>query len=259
MINLKEKLKNNELTIGSWLSFGNPYSTEIMARAGFDWLTIDMEHAPLAISSVALMIQVISNNNCVPLVRVPVNDFTVIKQVMDAGAHGVIVPMVNTAEEAEKAVAAVKYPPQGIRGVGLARAQKYGIGFDEYKKWNEENSIVIVQIEHIDAVNNLESILTVEGVDGFIIGPYDLSGSLGHPGEFDYPPMADALRRVADVSKKLGVTMGYHSVPTDAKLAKEKIAEGYHFLAVGTDFLYLGDNCRSIIQDLNISPKSDTI
>ena len=248
MINIKEKLKKNELTIGSWMSFGNPYAVEIMAAAGFDWLAADMEHTSLTYSDMQQMIQVTELCGCAPLVRVEANDVTVIKKAMDAGAHGVIVPMINSRGEAERAVAAVHYPPRGIRGVGLSRAQKYGTGFEQYKKKNDECSVVIVQIEHIDAVNNLEEILTVDGVDAFMIGPYDLSASLGRPGEFNYPPMAEALDRVVEVSRRLGVTMGYHSVATDPEAARKKIEEGYHFIAVGTDFLYLGDSCRNMVK-----------
>ncbi len=250
MIDLKEKLKNNELTIGSWLTLGNPFIAEIMARAGFDWLAIDMEHSAITLTEAQPMIQVIELCVCIPLVRVSVNDATVIKRVMDAGAHGVIVPMVNSVDDAKRAVSAVKYPPVGTRGVGLGRAQKYGIGFDEYKVWAEKKSIVIVQVEHIDAVNNLEEILAVDGVDGFIIGPYDLSGSLGRPGDFDCFEMKDALQYVKEVSQKLGVVMGYHSVPTDVETARERIAEGYHFIAVGVDELFLANGCRAMTSTL---------
>lgn len=250
MIDLKEKLNNRELTIGSWLSIGNSYTTEIMVQAGFEWLVIDMEHSAITMTEAQQMIQTIELGDCVPLVRVGSNDPTLIKRVLDAGAHGVIVPMVNTAEEAEAAVRAAKYPPRGTRGVGLARAQRYGISFNEYKKWNEEKSVVIVQTEHIDAVNNLEDILAVDGVDGFIIGPYDLSGSLGYPGEFDRPEMRDALARVREIGTKYGKAQGYHSVPINFDDAKSCIDDGYTFLAVGVDFLYLGESCRGLYGEL---------
>ena len=121
---------------------------------------------------------------------------------MDAGAHGVIVPMVNSRDDAEKAVSAVKYPPFGTRGVGLARAQGYGMDFETYKAWVEKESIVIAQIEHIDAVNNIDEIISTEGLDGFIVGPYDLSGSLGIPGQFDNELVIDALETVKNAAKK---------------------------------------------------------
>src|SRR3990172_7659368 len=181
MISLKNKLKKKELTIGSWITFANSAIAEIMAKAGFDWLTVDMEHSSLTISQAQQLIQTIELCGVAPLVRVGENNPNLIKRVMDAGSHGVIVPMVNSKEEANNAVNAVKYPPTGKRGVGLARAQGYGTTFEKYKDWVDRDSIVVIQIEHIEAVENLKDILSVSGIDAFIVGPYDLSGSLGVP------------------------------------------------------------------------------
>jgi 2-dehydro-3-deoxyglucarate aldolase len=199
-----------------------------------------MEHSAITIDIAQELIRVIELCGVAPLVRVEDNDATVIKRVMDAGAHGVIVPMVNSREDAEKAVASVQYPPVGFRGVGLARAQKYGTDFEGYKKWSQRQSIVIVQIEHINAVENMEAILGVPGVDGFIIGPYDLSGSLGAPGQFDHPEMIRALDRVKKITKKMNALSGFHSVPPDPEAFQDKIKEGYKFLAYSLDSLMLG-------------------
>jgi len=242
---LKSKLRNKQLTIGSWITLGHSSIAEIMAKAGFDWLTVDMEHSAITLHEAQQLIQVIELSGCVPLVRVGANDANLIKRVMDAGAHGVIVPMVNTKEDAEQAVGAVKYPPQGFRGVGLARAQSYGTNFEGYRKWNETESIVIVQIEHIKAVENLEAILSVEGVDAFIVGPYDISTSLGVPGQFDRPEMTSVLSKVLDTARRLKAVAGYHVVPPDTTQVLEKIKQGYRFLAYSTDFLFLGDSCRT--------------
>ncbi|MDD5454079.1 MAG: aldolase/citrate lyase family protein, partial [Candidatus Ratteibacteria bacterium] len=190
---LKPKLINREVSIGSWITMGNSIVTEVMAQAGFEWLTIDMEHSAIDMSQAQELIRIIELSNVVPLVRISNNNPDVIKHVMDAGAHGVIVPMVNSKREAEEAVKSVKYPTFGIRSVGLSRAQKYGFDFNGYREWLEKESIVIVQIEHIEAINNLEAILCTSGVDGSIIGPYDLSGSLGCPGEFDRPEVKAEL------------------------------------------------------------------
>jgi len=242
--NLKSKLQNRELTIGSWITMGEPAIAEIMAKAGFDWLTVDMEHSAIDINQAQELIRVIELSGCIPLVRVGVNDATIIKRVMDAGAHGVIVPMVNNKEDAERAVGAVKYPPQGFRGVGLARAQAYGVDFEGYRKWNETGSVVIVQIEHIEAVENLETILSVKGVDAFIIGPYDLSASLGVPGQFDHPAVVKALTSVTNTARRLGAVAGYHVVPDDPAMVVEKVGQGYRLLAFSVDFLFLGNSCR---------------
>jgi 2-keto-3-deoxy-L-rhamnonate aldolase RhmA len=244
-ISLKEKLSKRELTIGSWIMLAHPSIAEIMVEAGFDWLVIDLEHTVIGIESAQNLIQVISLGGCVPLVRLTCNDPNQIKRVMDSGAHGVIVPLVNTREEAERAVSAVKYPPAGTRGVGLARAQGYGTEFDEYMDWQRRESVVIVQIEHIRAVENLESILTTPGVDGFIVGPYDLSGSLGVPGQFDHPDVKKALERVQEVTRDLDAASGFHVVQPNPEEVSEKIDEGYRFIAFGLDILFLGNSCRA--------------
>ncbi len=242
---LKSRLKNRELTIGSWIQIGNTDIAEIMAKAGFDWLVVDMEHSAVSISQAHSLIQVIDLAGCVPLIRLSNNDPTLIKRVMDAGSHGIIVPNVNSPEEAKRAVEATRYPPQGKRGVGLFRAQGYGSDFEKYKNWQKKNTIVIVQIEHIDGVKNLEAILKTEGVDGFIIGPYDLSASLGIPGEFEHPDFKNALGKVNRVSKEINALMGTHVVMPDVSVVKEKIEEGYRFIAYGIDTLFLGQSCRN--------------
>lgn len=241
---LNKRLKNRELTIGSWLQIGSPIVAEIMAQAGFDWLVVDMEHSAIGISEAQSLIQIIDLAGCVPLVRLSNNDSTLIKRVMDAGSHGIIVPNVNSVEEAAAAVKATRYPPNGMRGVGLWRAQGYGFDFDEYKKWQKTESIVIVQIEHIEGVNNLEAILRTEGVDGFIIGPYDLSASLGIPGEFERPDFKIALDTVHRVSKQVNALMGTHVVMPDISTVKKRIDEGYRFIAYSIDTLFLGQSCR---------------
>ena len=248
---LKKELQKNVLTHGSWITIGHQSIAEIMAKAGFDWLVIDMEHSVIDLPQAQNLLLAIEASGCVPLVRVGNNDAYLIKRVMDAGAHGVIVPMVNSREDAEAAVSAVKYPPLGTRGVGLARAQGYGYKFDEYKKWVENESVVIVQIEHIRAIENLEEILNVPGVDGSIIGPYDLSGSMGWPGEFDRAEVKTALKRYEDICRKMEKPMGIHVVQPDSVKVSEYLKKGYTFIAAGVDMLYLGDKCREIMKGLN--------
>jgi 2-keto-3-deoxy-L-rhamnonate aldolase RhmA len=241
---LKKKLQRREVTLGSWITLGNTATAEIMAKAGFEWLVIDMEHSVITLDIAQQLIQVIEGCDVVPLVRVGENDPTVIKRVMDAGAYGVIVPMVNSKKLAEAAVNAVKYPPVGTRGVGLARAQGYGSSFEEYRDWQEKESVVIVQIEHIDAVQNLEAILAVKGVDGCIIGPYDLSGSLGMPGKFEHQDVAAALKRVEKICADKKVSLGYHVIQPDYQQVLDKIAKKYSFMAFSLDILFLGNSCR---------------
>lgn len=247
---LKARLSNRELTIGSWLTMGHNEVAEIMAGAGFDWLVVDMEHSAITLSIAQSLIQVIGLCGVPPLVRVGENDPNLIKRVMDAGAHGVVVPMVNSTEEAERAVSSVYYPPKGTRGVGLTRAQSYGADFTGYRRSSEAESVVIVQIEHIRAVENLEDILKTDGVDGFIVGPYDLSGSLGVPGEFENPEVVNALNRIKEVSEKMKALSGFHSVSSDPKDAAIKIGEGYRFVGYSLDILILGDFARRGVADI---------
>ena len=240
---VKDNLLKGRLTIGSWLSLGDLGITEIMARSGFDWLGIDMEHSAITIEKAQEMVRVIDLCGLTVLVRVGANDHHLIKRVMDTGAHGVIVPMINTAAEARAAVAAVKYPPEGKRGVGLSRAQGYGMSFEKYKEWVGQHSIVIVQIEHIEGVANLAEILDVKGVDGFLVGPYDLSGSMGIPGRFDDPRMKKALKTILSVARKKGRTAGFHVVPADPRLVAARVKEGFRFVAYSVDFVLLGSKC----------------
>jgi len=241
---LKKKIKNKELTIGSWISFGFTQTCEIMAKANFEWLVVDMEHTAINDNKCLNLIQIIENNGISPLVRVGANNPLLIKRAMDAGAHGIIVPMINSVEDAEKAINSLYYPPIGNRGVGLGRAQCYGIGFDDYYNSSKNNTIFIPQIEHIDGVNNLEDILKLEYVDGFIIGPYDLSGSLGVTGEWDHPNMIDALDKVNVILSENIKPGGYHVVHSNRNELNQRLEEGYTFIAYGDDMVFFAESIQ---------------
>lgn len=247
MLNIRQKLKKGELTLGTWQMIGNTSISEILCDAGFEWVTIDMEHTGIDVSDALELIRVIDRSGKVPAVRLSVNDHTLIKRVLDSGAKIIIVPMVMNGEEAKRAVDAVYYPPRGKRGVGLARAQGYGFGFDEYKERFEDEVVVVAQIEHIEAVNDLERILNVDGIDATIIGPYDLSGSLGHPGEFDRDDFKDALKKYEETSRKMGKPMGYHMVEPTKDNVSELIDKGYRFVALGFDSFFIGKKCREVL------------
>ncbi len=242
---LKGKLRAKEVAIGSWITLAHPAIAEIMARAGFDWLTIDLEHSSITIREAEELIRVIQLCGVDPLVRLSSNDPTQIKRVMDAGAQGIIVPMVNSAREAEHAVASVFYPPRGNRSVGLARAQGYGTSFEDYRTWLDDQPVVIVQIEHIRAVEDMEGILAVDGVDGFIVGPYDLSASLSIPGEFDHPLFLKAMERIGAVGSASGKAKGIHIVEPDTNQLRQRIESGYSFIAYSVDFRMLDAACRA--------------
>ena len=238
------------MTLGSWITLNHISIVEIMADAGFDWLCIDLEHSVIDYYGAEKLIATIEAKGCVPYVRVGANDPLIIKRVLDAGAKGIIVPMINSKIDAEKAVNAVKYPPLGNRGVGLARAQGYGFDFEEYADTINNETRVIAQIEHIDAINNLEDIITVDGIDGTIIGPYDLSGSMGKPGKYEDSDVVDVLRKYEEVSKKVDKPMGYHIIEPNHKLVLEKIKNGYTFIAFSLDILFLGTICRQEMNSL---------
>lgn len=240
-MSLKDKLKKNTLTIGSWIMMGNPMSVEVMALAGFEWLVVDIEHTSIDLQTTENLIRTIQANNIKALVRVSKNDEVIIKKVLDMGADGIIVPMVCSKEDAIQAVKYAKYPPIGKRGVGLYRASKYGTKFEEYKKWVNEELVIIAQIEHIEAVENIDEIVQVEGIDGTIIGPYDLSGSMGYPGEFERKDVKDAVQKVLDRCKKYNISSGFHVVDTHPEKLQKKIDQGCTFLAYGIDYFFMRD------------------
>ena len=241
---LKEKLNKGNVSIGSWLSIPSREVVEIMSSGGFEWLAIDMEHSPISIETTSHLISNIQANNMEALVRVSSNDQVIIKKVLDSGANGIIVPLVNTVEDAEKVVKYSKYPPIGIRGVGLNRAQGYGNNFFEYKKWQKEDLVLIVQIEHIDAVNNLKDILKVDGIDGIIVGPYDLSASLGYPGEYHRKEVLGAIEKIEKITKKSNKSLGFHVIEANHSLIRKKINEGYNLISFSLDFIFLGEKIR---------------
>jgi len=245
---IKEKFRAGEVSIGSWMSMAHVSIAEILARAGYDWVVVETEHTAIDVSEVLKLLIAIEGRGAVPLVRLAWNDPIQAKAVMDSGAAGVIVPMVNSRAEAELAVKSIKYPPQGFRGVGLARAQGYGVDFDEYMRCANRDGLLMLQIEHIDAVNNIEEILSVEGIDGTYIGPYDLSCSMGLPGQLNHPRVEAAKQRVLEATKARGLAPGIHLVhPEAARRELPRCAEqGYRFIALGTDILFLGDSARQL-------------
>ena len=237
-----------KITLGSWITLSHPSIIEIMADAGFEWLCVDMEHSVIDYFEAQQLIATIQAKGLYAFVRVGENNARIIKRVLDAGADGIIVPMVNNKEDAIKAVQSAKYPPQGKRGVGLARAQKYGFGFDEYKNVTIKNIKIIAQIEHIDGIRNLEEIIAVDGIDGTMVGPYDLSGSMGKPGQYNDDDVCEALLQYETTGKKFDKPIGFHVIQPDYNLVIEKWKKGYSFIAFSLDTFFLGNMCRQQIQ-----------
>jgi 4-hydroxy-2-oxoheptanedioate aldolase len=230
---VKEQWRRGEPSVGTWLALGNPLAAELLAHVGFDWLTVDMEHNAIDLADTQAIFQAVATTDCVPFARVPWNDPQIIKRVLDIGAYGVVVPSVMSRQEAEQAVGACRYPPQGYRGVGTLRGRLYG-GPDYTERANEEIAVVAM-IEHIQAVERAEEIISVPGVDAVFIGPNDLAASMGLPLGLDnpHPEHRAAVARVLEAGKRLGVPVGIHCGSVDA--VNERIGEGFLWLALSSD------------------------
>lgn len=228
----KGKLAAGEPSVGSWLSLASPFSAEYMAHIGFDWLVVDTEHSPVGFEHTVHCFQAICTTDTIPMARVAWNDPMLIKRLLDAGALGIVVPMVNTPEEAELAVKSMKYPPEGFRSIGGGRSSVYGA--DYVAKANDEIA-VIVQIEHIEAVRKAREILSVKGVDACFIGPNDLAGSMGLPPDLrgTHPEHNAAILEVLKAAKEVGVAAGIHCA--NAEDANMRMGQGFRLIAISSD------------------------
>lgn len=248
-MNIRSELKTrNKPLLGTIISLGMPAVAESISRCGFDWLWIDMEHAPLELDHVQNILMA-KGSRCAGFVRIPINDEVWFKRVLDLGADGVIVPQVKTKEEAQRAVAACKYPPVGIRSAGLARAQGFGMDFAEYIENANCKTSVLLQIEHADGVANVDEILSVTGIDAIIIGPYDLSGSFGKLGQIQDPEIVEAMDKVFAACKRHGVPIGIFTM--HAELAKTYIQKGVQLVAIGADIHYMWSAAKASLESVS--------
>jgi len=236
---IKKKLNNDKVTIGSWIQIPSTAIAEIMGSAGYDWIAIDLEHGAFSTSDLPDMIRAIELGGAVPFVRIAQIDKKDIKHALDSGAKGIIFPMVESADQLQNAVSWSSYPPKGKRGVGYSRANLYGERFDEYIQDIDENLILVAQIEDIKAVDCLNDILNVQGLDAIIVGPYDLSGSMGLTAEFNNPKFLSVIEKIRDMAKQNKVPMGIHIVQPDELQLQKNIYDGYQFIAYGTDGVFL--------------------
>ena len=227
----KQLLKEGKVTIGCWVGIAHSDVVEIIANAGFDWLVFDMEHCPLTIQDIQKIMPSVNWTHCTPMIRVAWNDPVLIKLALDVGAQGVIVPFVNTRQDTLNAVRACKYPPKGIRGVYPRRASNYLIDFADYIASADQEIMVIPQIETIEAVSNVEQILSTDGVDAFLIGPMDLSASFGllNTGP-THPRVVQAINKALDAGKKAQVAAGIWG--GNVEKVNEYIEQGFQFLAL---------------------------
>ncbi len=244
----RSRLRRGEKLLGTMVTLASPATAEILADIGFDWLFVDGEHGPLETSEILGILRAVGDRvSCI--VRVPSADEVAIKKVLDLGAAGIIAPQVNTAEQAADVVRFARYAPEGTRGVGLARAHGYGLRFQEYLEAANEQVAVIVQAEHVDAVKNIESITEVEGIDAVLLGPYDLSASLGKMGRVDDPAVTGAIERVTEVCLAAGVPLGYFGVTAEA--VRPYIEQGVTLIVGGVDTLFLGGGAKSLLAELS--------
>ncbi|MGD8243489.1 MAG: aldolase/citrate lyase family protein [Desulfobacterales bacterium] len=237
-ISFREALRGSQPLVGTVLTLPSAAVAEVLAEVGYDWFFVDGEHAPLGIDALVAILQA-AQHRCPCLVRVPANEEAWIKRALDAGADGIIAPLVNSPETARQVVAWSKYPPEGRRSVGGGRAHGYGRTFDRYLQTANQRIAVIVQIEHVDGVRAIEAILDVAGIDAVFIGPYDLSGSLGKPGRIDDPEVQAHIRDVRDACLRRGKPLGIFTAAEEA--ARAYIDQGFVLLAVGADAVHLGN------------------
>jgi 2-dehydro-3-deoxyglucarate aldolase len=244
---LKQKLKNRQHTFGSWVSIGHPSVAEVLGKAGYEWIVIDNEHTLISPGRIQDLLGAIQLSGAAALVRVSHLHPLEIHKVLDGGADGVICPMINSAENAEVLVNSVKYPPLGKRSYGLFRAQGYGQSAIEYFQNSNEKSLVIAQVEHTEGVKEIDHILNVQGLDGIMTGLYDLSGSLGVPGQLSHPEVLKSEKVILDACKKRGLSCGAHLVHPTPEQINLRFELGYTFLALGVDFVFLMDGAKAAL------------
>jgi 2-keto-3-deoxy-L-rhamnonate aldolase RhmA len=242
-MNFTERLRNKDLLLGTMLTLPAPEIAEMMAKCGFDWLFMDGEHSSLTTLDWQRMLQAVAGRSA-GIIRVAAKTEQEIKKMLDIGADGIIAPQVNSADEARRIVEWCKYPPQGTRGVGLARAQGYGLDFGSYVESANDNIAVIIQAGHIDAVNNIEEIARVEGIDAVFIGPYDLSASLNKMGEVNDPEVIDAIDKVTRACQQNNVALGYFGV--NAESVQAYIDQGYNLICAGVDAGFVTQGAQEV-------------
>lgn len=241
-------LRARQVTYGSWIQLASPGVAEILANAEYDWIGLDCEHTAADIATVEAVARAVYGRGSSLLVRVSRCDTVEIRKCLDVGAHGVIVPLVETVEEAERAVAAAKYPPRGVRGFCFGRMNNWGVDFDSYVKEANDRVAVVLMIESKTGVENVEKIAAVPGVDGLFIGPYDLSGSYGVPGETGHPLVQEARLRVVEAARKAGISSGQHLVRSTPEIREKAVADGLTFICLDGDIIFLEQAARTTLQ-----------
>jgi 2-dehydro-3-deoxyglucarate aldolase len=240
---LREKLRAGGVSIGSWMQIPHPSIAEIMGQAGYDWVAVDMEHGSIGAHQLPDLFRALELGNTLPLARIARGHAKDCKQGLDAGAGGIIVPMIESAEQLVEVRDACRWPPTGRRGVGFSRANLFGKHFETYRE-EAQSPLLVAMIEHISAVDSLREILGVDGLDAILIGPYDLSSSIGLTAQFDHPDFCKAMELIRSLAGAMSIPVGVHVVePSQAQL-QERLEEGYRFLAYSIDAVMLENISR---------------
>jgi 2-keto-3-deoxy-L-rhamnonate aldolase RhmA len=236
---LRIALLQRKPVFGAWMQIGHPAIAEILGTLGFDWICVDLEHGAIDLEGMTHLFRTIDAHESVPVTRVPANDPVWIRRSLDAGARGLIIPMINSVQDAESAVRAAKYPPRGERGFGYSRANMHGMKFEETIVEANNEIAIIAQIEHRKGIENIDAILQVPDIDGVFIGPLDLSGSYGKAGQMACPEVKHALARYLEACQHWNMSAGIHIVRPDAKSVSKAIEQGYTLIGLGLDNVFL--------------------
>lgn len=250
--NLKQKLKNKELALGTWVTIAHPDVVEVLSTLPLDWMVFDLEHAPIDISTLEVLLMGIRNPDIAAITRVPWNDMVFIKRVLDVGSTGIMVPWVNSRSEAENVVKYARYPPAGIRGVGPRRCILYGARdfLNYYRNFEAEELVISVQIETEEAIKNVEDIAATDGIDILFVGPMDLTVNLGIPMQYDHPKYLEAIQKVVRACQKYDKVPGIYAF--DADFAKKHISMGFRFVSLMSDTSILRSSLYKIVKEVKL-------
>ena len=245
---IRNKLINNKASIGSWMQIPNSSVAEIMGYSGYDWVAIDLEHGAIGVNQLPDIFRALELGNTLPIVRLTEGTPRDCKMALDAGAGGVIIPMVESAKNLKELIDSCKWPPEGSRGIGFSRANLFGKFFESYAL-EAQNPFIVAMIENIKAVKNLEAILNVKGIDAIFIGPYDLSSSLGITGQFNHPDYIKTIQNITEQAKQFSIPVGIHVVEPSITDLNLKIKENFQFIAFSIDSVFLIDSSKNPLSE----------
>jgi len=240
---IRHKLKSGGFSIGSWIQIPHPSIAEIMGQSGYDWVAIDMEHGAVSVHQLPDLFRALELGGTLPLARLAHGGISECKQALDSGAGGVIVPMIESVEQVEKIKNAIRWPPIGSRGVGFSRANLFGENFDSYIQ-EAQQPLLIIMIENIKAVKILKSILSVGEIDAVLIGPYDLSASMGLTAQFENSDFKEVISNIFEICNVYNIACGDHLVDPSQSSLKNRLSSGYRFVAYSIDAVFLNKSSK---------------